>query len=79
VKVTATDDTDPAPAVKIISVSSNEPGADWEITGPLTLNLRAERSGKSGDRVYTITVEARDQSGNVSTATVQVVVPHDAR
>jgi hypothetical protein len=49
---------------------------DWVITGPLTLKLRAERSGHGGDRVYTITVESRDHSGNASTRTVTVTVPH---
>jgi predicted extracellular nuclease len=81
------DAVDPTPTIRIISVTSNETangkgdgntGVDWEITGPLTLNLRAERSGgnKNG-RVYTITVEAIDASGNRSVRTVTVSVPHD--
>ena len=45
---------DPAPTARIVGVSSNEPidgdddgntSPDWEITGPLSVNLRAERSG----------------------------------
>jgi hypothetical protein len=48
---------------------------DWVITGPLTLKLRAERS-EHGPRIYTITVESRDHSGNASTRTVTVTVPH---
>ena len=70
---------------EIISVFSNEPadglGAgdtapDVEITGDLSLNLRAERSGKGTGRVYTITVECSDASGNTSTRSVDVTVPH---
>jgi probable HAF family extracellular repeat protein len=65
----------------IISVSSNEPvgktAPDWQITGDLTVNLRAERSGKGGGREYTITVECTDASGNSSTYTEKVIVPHD--
>jgi hypothetical protein len=38
---------------------------DWAITGDHTVLLRAARSGP-GDRVYTITIEASDASGNVS-------------
>jgi hypothetical protein len=71
---------DPAPRTRIISVASNEPGhgePQWEITGDLTLNLRAERAGRGSGRVYTITVESRDFSGNASVETVAVTVPHD--
>ncbi|MDI1251038.1 MAG: HYR domain-containing protein, partial [Lacunisphaera sp.] len=53
--------------------SRNDP--DWVITGDLTLQLRAERAGKGGGRVYTITVESKDAAGNVSTGTVTVTVP----
>jgi hypothetical protein len=80
--VTATDAVDPAPVVQILSVSSSQPtngtgdgdvAPDWVITGPLSLQLRAERS--SGvDRTYTITVTATDVYGNVGTATITVVV-----
>jgi hypothetical protein len=62
---------------KIISVTSNETASsDWEITGDLTLNLRADRSGNGTGRVYTITVECADYSGNIATAVTRVVVPH---
>ncbi|MBE2213489.1 MAG: HYR domain-containing protein [Opitutaceae bacterium] len=75
------DVADPSPVTRIISVTSNEAidDSDWEITGPLTLKLRAERSGSGSGRIYTITVESRDQSGNASTETVLVTVPHDQR
>ena len=76
---------DTAPATRIISVASNESengsgdgntSSDWEITGALTLNLRAERAGGGSGRVYTITVGSRDRAGNASTRTVEVGVPH---
>ncbi len=87
VKVTA-DATDlvSAVATRISAVTSNEPvdglgdgdmSPDWEVTGTMTLNLRAERSGTGTGRVYTITIEARDAAGNASTANVTVSVPHD--
>ena len=70
--------------VKILSVTSNEPDNglgdgdtpnDIAITGVMTLNLRAERSGTGTGRTYTITVQATDAAGNKSTKTVAVVVP----
>ena len=71
---------------KIISVSSNEAAdakgsghtaTDWKITGDHTLTLRAERSGKGSGRVYTITIQARDVSGNTAQKSLTVAVPHD--
>lgn len=78
---------DAAPRTKVVGVEVidaadtwwSKSGPDWTITGDLTLQLRAERSGKGGGRVYLITVESRDASGNVSTATVEVAVPHDQK
>ena len=75
---------DPAPTARIVGVSSNEPvdGADdgdtspdWEITGPLSVNLRAERSGTGTGRIYTIEVEGRDAAGNTTLQTASVTVP----
>jgi hypothetical protein len=77
------------PTCSIVSVSSNElvigKGAgkthpDWEITGPLSVDLRAERSGTGTGREYTIMVECSATDGvTTSTATASVVVrvPHD--
>ncbi len=70
---------------RIVSVASNEPengkgdgntDHDWQITGDLTLLLRAERSGVGSGRVYTIEVESTDEAGNTSTSNVTVSVPH---
>lgn len=75
------------PACRIVSVTSNEPvnglgdgntEPDWRITGDLTMELRAERSGTGEGRVYTITVQCTDASGNSSAVRdVTVTVPHD--
>ncbi|GEM_PF-1909993 len=45
------------------------------VTGQLTLQLRAERSGAGNGRVYTITVQASDAAGNTSTSVVTVSAP----
>jgi len=86
IAVSTFDNCDPAPICQIISVESNEPvnGScdgnkvpDWEITGDLTVDLRAERSGCGSGRVYTIQVQCTDAADNSSVDTVAVYVPHD--
>jgi hypothetical protein len=72
-------------------VSSNEPqdglgdgdtSPDWtepvinQINGIITLKLRAERSGSGNGRIYTVTITAKDASGNRSQANVEIKVPH---
>lgn len=73
-------------SLKIVSATSNEPDNglgdgdmpnDIQVTGDLTLNLRAERSGKGKGRIYTVTVEARDAAGNAATKSLTVSVPKD--
>jgi hypothetical protein len=67
---------------KILFVTSSDPvnelvqAPDWEITGDLALNLRAERGDASVDRIYSIAVECRDPSTNTSRY-LTVVVPRD--
>ena len=70
---------------KIIGVQSSEPvnglgdgntSPDWKILGPHTVALRAERSGTGTGRIYTITIQAEDEAGNLSDPkTVTVTVP----
>lgn len=81
---TATDAASAPVTFSILSALSNEPdngtgdgdtAGDIAITGPMQLNLRAERAGSGNGRIYTITVEARDAAGNASTRTVTVTVP----
>ena len=73
--VVATDAVDPAPKCKIIGVTSDQSIiGDWIITGDLTLNLRAKRSGQV-TRIYTIAVQCTDASGNSKAGTVNVTVP----
>jgi hypothetical protein len=73
---------------KITSVTSNESfngqgdgntPIDWKITGDHTVQLRAERSGKGSGRVYSITIVARDASGNTAQSVVNVSVPKNGR
>jgi hypothetical protein len=46
-------------------------------TGEITLQLRAERSGKGDGRIYTVVITATDESANSSTASVNIVAPHN--
>ena len=82
ITVIASDLVDPNPTSHIVLVSSNQPingigdgntTTDWTITGPLTLDLLAERTG-STDRVYTITIATTDASGNTAYGVVNVTV-----
>ncbi len=77
VTVDATDDSGQAPTCRIVDVTCNQSmngkkGPDWQITGDLTVNLRAKCSG--AERIYTIHVECTDASGNTTAATVDVIV-----
>jgi hypothetical protein len=82
--VDASDATDPMPQCTIVNVTANEPilgvgsgntNYDWRITGALTVDLRAERSGEGNDRVYTVFVSCVDSSNNESVATTTITVP----
>jgi len=88
--VTVTDVCDPNPTVRLISIVSNEPEnstGDGNTTDDVQdaafgtddrdFLLRAERKGNSGGRIYTITYEARDASGNATVRTAQVIVAHN--
>lgn len=82
ITVVAVDTVDLAPVSRILNVTSSDPAngtgdgntsPDWVITGPLTLQVRSERSGLR-DRIYTVTIETRDASGNTTTGVVYVTV-----
>jgi uncharacterized delta-60 repeat protein len=66
----------------ISAVHSNEgrlfPGEiDWQVNGPLTVNLRAARTGSGQGRLYTITVTCTTRSRSLVTGSAAVLVPHD--
>ena len=50
---------------------------DVQVDGAGNISLRAERSGSSSGRTYTITYSATDASGNTSEASAVVTVPHN--
>jgi hypothetical protein len=86
VTVNVSDICDVNPKCKIVSVTSNEPvngtgdgdtSPDWVITSDLAVLLRAERAGPKSGRVYTITVQCTDASGNSAQRAVTVSVVHD--
>jgi hypothetical protein len=85
--ISATDDQDPNPVVKLVSVTCNEctnPDADIQGadigTDDRVFSVRAARLGQRKDgRVYSVTYSATDASGNTATAQTQIVVPHDQR
>ncbi|MGZ8810743.1 MAG: hypothetical protein ACXW29_06360 [Thermoanaerobaculia bacterium] len=82
-QIQVSDDQDPNPQVKLVSITSNE-GTESDISGaaPGTDDreffVRSERGGKQKQgRVYTVTYSATDAAGNVGVATATVTVPHD--
>src|SRR5262249_54363668 len=88
VGVVVADVCDPTASCHITGVTSNEPingggygNTDpvWVVSGPLTVDLRAERSGHGTGRIYTVAVQCGDNSGNGATGQTTVLVPHDMR
>lgn len=85
-------DNSGVPPVLSASIFSNEPDTglfdgdispDWtepvidQENGIIYLSLRSERSGSGDGRSYTIAITATDDSGNSSTASLDIIVPHD--
>lgn len=82
--ITVKDDYDPEPEIQLISITANEvldisdakdvqPGTDDR-----QFQLKAKRAGTNlAGRIYTITYSATDGSGNKTTASATVTVPHD--
>jgi len=86
------DDCDDNPAVRLVSITSNEPDNGKgdgntvnDIQGAAVgtddreFRLRSERSGRGSGRIYTVAYEATDASGNVSVQTATVSVPKNRR
>ncbi len=85
-RAVAEDDFDPAPAVSLVSVTSNEPDDaagnrdgntrnDIVVVDDDSFRLRAERDDRGSGRVYTITYRATDSCGNSTTDSATVRVP----
>ena len=84
VSASATDDIDTSPACAIVNVTNSESASggldrDVQLTGPLSVSLRASRLGTGGGRTYTIKIRCTDFSGNGATRDLFVLVPHDSR
>jgi hypothetical protein len=80
------DNCDELPEVTLVSITSNEDDDakgdghttdDIQVKGDGSIYLRAERSGKGTGRIYTITYQAVDASGNVTVDSATVTVPHN--
>ncbi|MDH4242034.1 MAG: LamG domain-containing protein, partial [Phycisphaerae bacterium] len=83
---TVSDDCDSTPDVMLVSIAMSEtdeiPGGgntsdDIQIGEDGSIYLRSERSGTSGDRIYTITYQAVDDYGNTTVCSATVSIPHD--
>jgi hypothetical protein len=84
--ITAKDDYDPAPEIKLESITPSELVAPGDIrdaslgTDDRQFMLMAESKGmKKAARFYTVIYSATDASGNKATASATVTVAHDER
>jgi hypothetical protein len=59
------------------SIGDGNTTNDIQVSENGEIYLRAERSGTGNGRIYTITFFARDSSGNTSSASATVIVPHN--
>jgi hypothetical protein len=75
----------PAAIACALDIASNEPAdgigdghttRDWLVTDAHRVQLRSERSGGGGGRIYSVAVECRDEAMNGVGAGVDVVAPH---
>ncbi|MDD5056771.1 MAG: hypothetical protein PHQ60_02785 [Sideroxydans sp.] len=80
--ITVMDDHDPAPEIKLESITANEVLGNEDIKDAQFIlddrqfMLKADRHLKAG-RIYTVTYSATDGTGNKTTASATVTVPHD--
>jgi hypothetical protein len=83
---TVSDECDDAPEVSLVSIVANEgdndigdgnTSDDIQIGEDGSIYVRSERSGRDGDRVYTITYQAVDDCGNTTVRSATVSIPHD--
>jgi hypothetical protein len=83
---TVSDECDDAPEVSLVSIVANEDdndigdgntSDDIQIGEDGSIYVRSERSGRDGDRVYTITYQAVDDCGNTTVRSATVSIPHD--
>lgn len=83
--ITAKDDYDPQPEIKLESITANEVWEAEDIRASIGMDtrnfqLRAERKDRSlTGRIYTVIYSATDASGNKAIASATVTVPHDER
>jgi hypothetical protein len=84
--ITVKDDYDPAPAVQLEAIMSNEVVDKDDVKGaePGTLDRQfqlkaAHTEGNHAGRIYTVVYTATDGSGNKTTASATVNVPHEAK
>ena len=82
--ITVQDDYDPESEIKLESITASETLAGEDIqdaqfsTDDRSFSLAAKRDGDNqAGRIYTATYSATDASGNKSTASATVTVPHD--
>ncbi len=82
---TLADNCDPSPEVSLANITCNEKivkgngitTGDIQVRNDGSIYLKAERNGSSSSRIYTITYQAVDVSGNTATSSATVTVPHD--
>jgi len=65
-------------SVTQVTANDGATAADYQVTGPLSVSLRATRRGNGNGRTYTVAVQCTDPQTSMSaTKTVAVSVPHD--
>ena len=78
---TATDLCGQPLEVSLVDITANKPcnPDDIKIAPDGSISLCATRSGNSKGRIYTLVFQACDSTGNCTTKTATVTVPHDMR